>query len=695
MAMLLAFFACTAVIAQNITLSVSAVNSGNVFVGGTIDVNVRLNNSSPATIAPAFKLRATLFVASNVKIAASGHVLPAGWSICTQADQSIVLTNDNTTIPASQARTAIIKVQGVNANTTAVCQGNFSHGGGTNATKCSPGAPLPNANTGDDASSVTLNVLEAPACNLTATAAAPALVCGQTNTTLTVTPTGANGTVEYSLDGGAFQASNTFSVPAGGPYVVTVREKDFTSCFTTTEPVTVDPAPAEPTWYEDQDNDGFGSGNTVMACTQPAGYRPFAELTAVGDCDDNNNMVWRNVLLFVDNDGDGYTAGAQQELCIGMNIPAGFTETSDGEDCDDANDMVWRNVLLYVDADGDGHTVGAQQTYCIGMDIPAGLSETSEGEDCDDANDMVWRNVLLYVDADGDLYAGGPQQSVCIGMNIPAGYIETSLGEDCNDNNAGINPGATEICGNGIDENCNGMADDVCGGPTVWYLDFDNDGFGRSNITKLSETKPFGYVAVAGDCADWDASIYPGAPELVDGKDNDCNGQVDEGTGCTPTLWYLDFDKDGFGRDNITKMSCVKPIDYVAAGGDCNDRNPNIFPGQGCSVAVSAYEQPVMLSAKSIDAIDSKVDNKLDVSLAPNPAISTVTVKLNGFEPNKQVSLVLMSIDGRQITTRSEMTDGRGQQQVRFNVGNTPNGVYMIQAKQGILSKTVRLMVKH
>jgi len=56
------------------------------------------------------------------------------------------------------------------------------------------------------------------------------------------------------------------------------------------------------------------------------------------------------------------------------------------------------------------------------------------------------------------------------------------------------------------------------------------------------------------DCNDYDSRISPGAEELCDGKDNDCDGQIDEG-----------HDKDGDG--------------YTACGGDCDDSDPKIHPG--------------------------------------------------------------------------------------------------------------------
>ncbi len=64
---------------------------------------------------------------------------------------------------------------------------------------------------------------------------------------------------------------------------------------------------------------------------------------------------------------------------------------------------------------------------------------------------------------------------------------------------------------------------------TSWYQDADGDGHGDPATRVQACGQPPGYIATGGDCDDTSASVHPGATEICNGHDDDCDGQVDEG----------------------------------------------------------------------------------------------------------------------------------------------------------------------
>ncbi len=84
---------------------------------------------------------------------------------------------------------------------------------------------------------------------------------------------------------------------------------------------------------------------------------------------------------------------------------------------------------------------------------------------------------------------------------------------------------------------------------------------------------PAGYVLNNLDCDDGSASIHPGAVEVCDGVDNNCNGIWDEGLLQT---FYRDADGDGLGDPGVATLGCSPPAGYVSVGNDCDDSDPAV-----------------------------------------------------------------------------------------------------------------------
>jgi hypothetical protein len=178
-----------------------------------------------------------------------------------------------------------------------------------------------------------------------------------------------------------------------------------------------------------------------------------------------------------------------------------------------------------------------------------------------------------YRDADNDGY--GNAAVTTLSCTPVSGYVANR--DDCDDTDRQRAPNLPEVCDH-KDNDCDTVVDDGVG--DLWYLDADSDGFGWAASQVRACEAPDRHVSNRDDCDDTLAEVRPGADEVCNDRDDDCDSVADDSAIDAPT-WFKDADLDDFGLEWITEVRC-RPRDegwtapYV---GDCDDSNPNINPG--------------------------------------------------------------------------------------------------------------------
>jgi len=244
------------------------------------------------------------------------------------------------------------------------------------------------------------------------------------------------------------------------------------------------------------------------------------------------------------------------------------TITSDSPDCDAAgHDVTFTGVSGLSNVIGASATTDVTLTGALSMAttsanecqgvtfiVPVSLNGGSGGSggggggggdplECDDGNPLTTDSV------DGNM---------CTHTPVPDGTV-------CDDGDPNT----------GNDHSVNGVCVGV--GIQTWYADLDGDGYGNPSSTVNAFSAPSGYVQDGSDCDDSDSDVYPGATEVFDGIDNDCDASIDDNAVDGQTF-YRDLDLDGYGVSNDFVVAGTAPAGYSPFDGDCNDTNSSVNP---------------------------------------------------------------------------------------------------------------------
>jgi hypothetical protein len=303
-------------------------------------------------------------------------------------------------------------------------------------------------------------------------------------------------------------------------------------------------------------------------------------------------------------------------------------------------------VNFYLDNDNDGFGAGGPTLLCSN---PGGYSLLNT--DCNDSDSLINPTTVWYQDNDSDGF--GDTNTIYIGC-IPTGIINPILvAGDCSDIASDLNPN------------------------TIWYEDADQDFFGNDNISQTGCTHTFSFATnINGDCMDSEPTVFPGAPELCDLFDNNCDGDVNEDL--TFVTYYIDNDGDTYGAGSAGEFCDNPGIGYTLDNTDCNDDESAIN-----SSAIDISDDGIDQNCDGVDGYLALNETaNLNFSIFPNPGNDLISIL---FADNIEFEVALNDGNGKTLFEAKSVNSNLTIEASKFD-----KGVYFITIKSENKAKVVK-----
>lgn len=227
---------------------------------------------------------------------------------------------------------------------------------------------------------------------------------------------------------------------------------------------------------------------------------------------------------------------------------------------------------------------------------------------------------------------------------------------------------------------------DVQENPVMWYRDADGDGFGSPYDTVFADLPPFGYVENDSDCDDRFAAVRPGADEICDGIDNDCDGTVDQ--------YWPDAGQSCFAGAGECKRAGI-----LVCGPDAESLECSALPGvpgtEICDCLDNDCDGVIDNDCPSAAGDPVPLRGSLEVN-SPNP-FNPLT-KIRFYLPRAEtVHLRVLDLSGRVVKT---LVDGRNYPAGRHSVSwngmdeksrRVASGVFFYTIEAGDYVETKRM----